>query len=114
MREMQMFNSLIRIAGLGDSVYLITDGRYSGYTGGACVGYLSPEAAEGGPIALVRDGDIISVDIEARALDLKLSETELEERRKAWKCPAPRVTKGYLSRYCETAGSAADGAIIRK
>jgi dihydroxy-acid dehydratase len=114
MREMQMFNSLIRIAGLGDSVYLITDGRYSGYTGGACVGYLSPEAAEGGPIALVQDGDIISVDIEARKLNLKLSEGELKDRRKAWKCPPPRVTKGYLARYSGTASSAADGAIIGK
>jgi dihydroxy-acid dehydratase len=113
MREMQMFRSLLKSAALDDKVYLITDGRFSGYTGGACIGYLSPEAAEGGPLALVEDGDTISVDIEARRLDVKLSEAELKKRREQWKPPPPRVTKGYLARYSAAASSAAEGAIIR-
>ena len=114
MREMQMFRSLLKFAGLLDQVYLITDGRYSGYTGGACIGYLSPEAADGGPIALIKDGDTISIDIEARKLDVKLSGEELEKRRKEWIAPPPRVTKGYLARYARAASSAAEGAIISK
>jgi dihydroxy-acid dehydratase len=113
MREMQMFRSLLKFVGLLDKVYLITDGRYSGYTGGACIGYLSPEAADGGPIALIEDGDTIVVDIEARKLDVKLSDEELEERRKKWVAPPPRITKGYLARYATAAASAAEGAIIR-
>ena len=112
MREMQMFRSLLKFVGLLDKVYLITDGRYSGYTGGACIGYLSPEAADGGPIALIKDGDTISVDIEARKLDVKLSDEELEKRRSEWSAPPPRITKGYLARYSATATSAAEGAII--
>jgi len=112
MREMAHFRVMLKFAGLGDKVYLVTDGRYSGYSEGSSIGYLSPEAAEGGPIALVRDGDIISIDIEARKLDVKLSETELENRRKEWTCPPARVTKGYLARYSNTATSAAEGAII--
>jgi dihydroxy-acid dehydratase len=114
MREMQMFRSLLKMVGLLDKVYLITDGRYSGYTGGACIGYLSPEAADGGPIALIEDGDTIAVDIEARKLDVNLSDEELDKRRKDWIAPPPRVTKGYLARYATTASSAAEGAIIRK
>jgi len=112
MREMQMFRSLLKFVGLLDKVYLITDGRYSGYTGGACIGYLSPEAADGGPIALIKNGDTISVDIEARKLDVKLSDEELEKRRSEWSAPPPRITKGYLARYSTTASSAAEGAII--
>jgi len=114
MREMQMFRSLLKFVGLLDKVYLITDGRYSGYTGGACIGYLSPEAADGGPIALIRDGDTIAIDIEARRLDVRLSDEELEKRRQEWSAPPPRVTKGYLARYSTSAASAAEGAIIRK
>ena len=113
MREMQMFHALFKFAGLDNKVYLITDGRYSGYTGGACVGYLSPEAAEGGPIALVRDGDIISIDIESRRIDLNVSKSELDKRLKEWKCPPPRITKGYLARYSAVASSADKGAIIQ-
>ena len=112
MRELAHFRAMLKFAGLGDTVYLITDGRYSGYSEGSSIGYLSPEVAEGGPIALVRDGDIISIDIEARQLDVKVSVDELNNRRKDWKRPPARVTKGYLARYSATATSAAEGAII--
>jgi dihydroxy-acid dehydratase len=113
MREMHMFRALLKFGGLDNKVYLITDGRFSGYTGGACIGYLSPEAAEGGPLALIRDGDIIAVDVEGRRLDVKLGSEELAQRADAWKCPPPRVTSGYLARYAERATSAATGAIVR-
>jgi dihydroxy-acid dehydratase len=112
MREMQMFRALLKFGGLDNQVYLITDGRFSGYTGGACIGYLSPEAAEGGPLALIRDGDTIAIDVEARRLDVRLSDEELTRRAKTWKRPPPRVTSGYLARYAERATSAATGAII--
>jgi len=113
MRELAHFRAMLKFAGLGDKVYLVTDGRYSGYSEGTSIGYLSPEAAEGGPIALVEDGDIISIDIEARKLDVNVSEEEMEKRRAQWKRPPARVTKGYLARYSEIATSAAEGAIIR-
>jgi dihydroxy-acid dehydratase len=113
MREMQMFRALLKFGGLDNQVYLITDGRFSGYTGGACIGYLSPEAAEGGPLALIRDGDVITIDVESRRLDVKLGAAELERRAKEWKRPPPRVTSGYLARYAERASSAATGAIVR-
>jgi len=113
MRELAHFRVMLKFAGLGDKVYLVTDGRYSGYSEGSSIGYLSPEAAEGGPIALVRDGDVVSIDIEARKLDLNVDEEELASRRKEWKPPPPRVEKGYLARYSAAATSAAEGAIIR-
>lgn len=112
MREMQMFRSLLKFAGLLDKVYLVTDGRFSGYTGGPCVGYLSPEAAEGGPFAALRDGDVISVDIENRRLDVKLDAAELDRRVREWKRPPARVTKGYLARYAAVAKSASEGAVL--
>jgi dihydroxy-acid dehydratase len=112
MREMQMFRWLLKMVGLGSRVYLVTDGRFSGYSEGSCIGYLSPEAADGGPIALVRNGDIISVDIDARRVDVTLSKGELDKRRKEWQRPPPRVKKGYLARYSAVAASAAEGAII--
>ncbi|UCD56224.1 MAG: dihydroxy-acid dehydratase [Candidatus Hydrogenedentota bacterium] len=112
MREMQMFRGLLKLSGLGEKVYLITDGRFSGYSEGPCIGYLSPEAAEGGPIALVKDGDIISIDIEGRKLEVKVSKNELDKRLNEWKRPPARVNKGYLARYSATACSATEGAII--
>jgi len=112
MREMAHFRVMLELTRLGDKVYLITDGRFSGYSDGTCIGYLSPEAADGGPIALVRDGDVISIDIEARKLDVNVSAGELDKRLKQWKRPQARVTKGYLARYSATAASAAEGAII--
>jgi dihydroxy-acid dehydratase len=112
MREMQMFRALLKFTGLGSQVYLITDGRFSGYSEGTCIGYLSPEAADGGTIAIVQDGDLISIDIEARKVDVKLSQTEMDKRLRQWKRPPARVTKGYLARYAAAAKSAAEGAIL--
>jgi dihydroxy-acid dehydratase len=112
MREMLSPTAAIAGMGLIDSVALITDGRFSGGTRGPCIGHVSPEAAGGGPIALVREGDIIEIDIPGRILDLKISKEEFEKRQKAWKPPAPKVTKGYLARYQKQVGSADKGAVI--
>jgi dihydroxy-acid dehydratase len=113
MREMALFRWVLMATGFHDSVYLVTDGRFSGYTSGPCIGYLSPEAADGGPIALIRNGGMVSIDINHRALNVNLSEDELRGRLKEWKTPAPRIVKGYLARYSKAAGSAAEGAILR-
>ncbi len=113
MREMVTFRALLSASALHDAAYLITDGRFSGYTSGPCIGYLSPEAAEGGPIALVEDGDVIVIDIAARRLDVQLTETEIQQRRQRWTPPPPRITKGYLARYTALASSAAEGAILK-
>ena len=99
--------------GLDKTVALITDGRFSGATRGAAIGHVSPEAAEGGLIALVQDGDIISIDIESGKLELKVSEEELAERRKNWVAPEPKVKEGYLSRYAKLVSSASKGAICK-
>jgi dihydroxy-acid dehydratase len=112
MREMLSPTAAIAGMGLIDSVALITDGRFSGGTRGPCIGHVSPEAAEGGPIALVQDGDTISIDIPERVLDIKLKKEELKKRRKAWKEPPPKVTKGYLARYRIQVSSADTGAIF--
>ena len=112
MREMLSPTAAIAGMGLIDSVALITDGRFSGGTRGPCIGHVSPEAAQGGPIALVREGDTIEIDIPGGKLDLKISKEELEKRRKAWKPPAPKVTKGYLARYQKLVGPADKGAVI--
>ncbi|MCZ7400770.1 MAG: dihydroxy-acid dehydratase [Candidatus Methanoperedens sp.] len=113
MREMLSPTAAIAGMGLIDSVALITDGRFSGGTRGPCIGHVSPEAAVGGPIALVREGDMIEIDIPGRILDLKISNEEFEKRQKAWKPPALKVTKGYLARYQKQVGSADKGAVIR-
>lgn len=112
MREMLNPTSAIMGMGLGSSVALITDGRFSGASRGACIGHISPEAAVGGPIALVEEGDIISIDIEANALNLKVSDEEMEERRKNWKPRAPKVTTGYLARYASMVTSGNRGAVL--
>jgi dihydroxy-acid dehydratase len=112
MREMLSPTAAIAGMGLIDSVALITDGRFSGGTRGPCIGHVSPEAAEGGPIALVKEGDTIEIDIPGRILNLKITKEELEKRRKSWKPPAPKVTKGYLARYQKMVGSADKGAVI--
>src|SRR3990170_1611731 len=98
MREMLLPTAAIAGMGLIDSVALITDGRFSGGTRGPCIGHVSPEAADGGPIALVRDGDTIEIDIPGRLLNYKVPKEEIEKRKKTWKPPAPRITKGYLGR----------------
>jgi dihydroxy-acid dehydratase len=98
--------------GLGDSVALITDGRFSGGTRGACVGHVSPEASVGGPIALLRDGDPVFIDIPSRKLLIELSEAELDERRRNWKPAPPKVRNGWLARYAAMVGSASMGAVL--
>ena len=113
MREMLNPTSAIMGRGLGSSVALITDGRFSGATRGACIGHISPEAREGGNIALIEEGDIIEINIPKRSLNVKVSDKELEKRRAKWKCPPPKVKTGYLARYAALVSSAAEGAIVR-
>ena len=112
MREMLNPTSAIAGMGLDASVALITDGRFSGATRGASIGHVSPEAASGGNIGLVREGDMISIDIANKTIELKVSDEELEERRKAWTCPEPKVKTGYLARYAKLVSSADKGAIL--
>ena len=113
MREMLNPTSAICGMGLGESVALITDGRFSGATRGAAIGHVSPEAADGGVIALVQEGDIISIDIPNCKIQLNVSDEELEQRRAAWVCPEPKVKTGYLARYAKLVSSADQGAILR-
>ncbi len=113
MQEMLAPTSYIMGRGLGESVALITDGRFSGGTHGACIGHVSPEAAAGGVIALVEDGDQIRVDIPNRTIALLVAPEVLAERRKGWKPRPPRVTKGYLARYAAAATSADQGGVLR-
>ncbi|MBR2783717.1 MAG: dihydroxy-acid dehydratase [Firmicutes bacterium] len=112
MREMLNPTSAIVGMGLGESVALITDGRFSGATRGAAIGHVSPEAASGGAIALVQEGDIIDIDIPACRIELKVDEGELERRSSSWVCPEPRVKTGYLARYAKLVSSADRGAIL--
>jgi dihydroxy-acid dehydratase len=112
MREMLAPTSAVVGMGLDHDVALITDGRFSGGTRGAAIGHVSPEAAEGGPIALVRDGDRVEIDIPGRRVDLLVPGAELEKRRKAWKAPKPKVTTGYLARYARMVRSAGTGAVL--
>ncbi len=112
MREMLNPTSAIAGMGLGSTVALITDGRFSGASRGASIGHVSPEAAVGGPIALVQEGDIISIDIPGRKLDVKVSDEEMAERRKAWTPREPKITTGYLARYRELVTSGNRGAVL--
>jgi len=111
MREMLSPTSAIVGAGLGDSVGLITDGRFSGGTYGLVVGHVAPEAAVGGAIALVQEGDPITIDAEKRLLQLDVADAEIERRRRAWKAPAPRYTTGVLAKYAKLVSSASVGAV---
>jgi len=113
MREMLAPTAAIVGMGLTDCVALITDGRFSGGTKGPCIGHVSPEAASRGPIAILKDGDIISIDIPNRKLEVKLSSAEIQKRFKTWKAVPPKITTGYLSRYCRMVSSADKGAILR-
>ncbi len=113
MREMLAPTSAIAGMGLDKDVALITDGRFSGATRGASIGHISPEAADGGPIALVREGDIISIDIPNNSIDIEIPQAELDKRRREWEPPKPRVTKGYLAKYARLVSSASTGAVIR-
>jgi dihydroxy-acid dehydratase len=113
MREMLLPTSAIVGMGLDKTVALLTDGRFSGGTQGAAIGHISPEAAESGPIALVKEGDIIAIDIPAKKLNLKVSNEELAKRKKALKPHQPKITTGYLARYAKLVTSASTGAIFK-
>ncbi len=113
MREMLAPTATLMGMGMGDSVALITDGRFSGGTRGPCIGHISPEAMEGGPIALIRDGDMIELDIPARRIELKVSAEEMGRREKAWKVPQPKIKDGWLARYAKVVTSANTGAVVK-
>jgi len=112
MREMLGPTSAIEGMGLAEKMALVTDGRFSGATRGLAIGHVSPEAAVGGPIAFVQDGDRIVIDIAANTLNLDVSSEELDRRRAAWTAPEPKVKKGYLSRYAKMVQSASEGAVL--
>ncbi len=111
MREMLAVTSALVGRGLGQEVALITDGRFSGATRGVMIGHVAPEAAAGGPIALVCEGDTILVDLPNRRLNLEVPAEEIERRRQAWVAPAPRYTRGALAKYARLVSSASRGAI---
>lgn len=113
MREMLSPTAAIAGMGLSESVALITDGRFSGGTRGPCVGHISPEAMEGGVIGILKDGDIIKIDIPGRRIDVLLSDEEIEARLKKWKPPKPKINKGYLARYVKFVTSAGSGAVMK-
>jgi dihydroxy-acid dehydratase len=110
MREMSIPAAMLVGMGLGDSVAMITDGRYSGATRGPCIGHVTPEAADGGPLAIVQDGDIIEYDLPRRKLKVDLTKSEISRRLKKWKPPAPKIDKGFLKVYRRMVGDAAGGA----
>jgi len=112
MREMLLPTAAITGRGLSDSVALITDGRFSGGTRGPCIGHVSPEAMEGGIIAIVKDGDKVTIDIPNRKLDLQISDAEAKERLSKWSPPEPKIKTGYLSRYAKLVTSAGTGAVL--
>jgi dihydroxy-acid dehydratase len=111
MREMLGVTAALYGQGKGDAVALITDGRFSGATRGFCIGHVGPEAQVGGPIGLIRDGDIIVIDAQAGTLDVELSQAELDSRRAAWQPRASFYTAGTLWKYAQTVGSAEKGAV---
>ena len=111
MREMLQITAAIKGAGLGRDVLLITDGRFSGGTTGLCIGHVAPEAARGGSLALVEEGDRIRVDLPARRLDLLVDDETLATRRAGWKLPEPRYSTGALAKYARLVGSAEGGAV---
>jgi dihydroxy-acid dehydratase len=111
MREMLTPTSAIAGMGLDKDVALLTDGRFSGGTRGAAIGHISPEAADGGPIALVKDGDRIKIDIPGKTLSLLVDEAELARRKAAWRPPEPKIKHGYLARYSRMVSSGSTGAV---
>ena len=113
MRELSIPAAILVGMGLGESVAMITDGRYSGATRGPCIGHVCPEAIEGGPIAIVQDGDIIEIDIDNRKLNLLISDEEIKNRLSSWKTPEPRIKTGYLESYRKNVVSAKYGAYIK-
>jgi len=113
MREMLAPTSAIAGMGLDGDVALITDGRFSGGTRGASIGHVSPEAMEGGPIAAIRNGDLIEIDIPNKKINAKLTEEEIQKRLSDWRPPEPKITKGYMARYAAGVSSASEGAIFK-
>jgi len=113
MREMLSPTAAIVGMGLANDVALITDGRFSGGTQGPCIGHISPEAQAGGPIAIVQEGDEISIDVPARKLELCIASEEMKARLAAWKAPEPKEQEGYLARYAKAVGSASEGAVLK-
>ena len=111
MREMLAVTAALVGEGMDDKVALITDGRFSGATHGLMVGHVAPEAARGGPIAALRDGDIIEIDVEARELRVVLDDEGIEKRLADWQAPPPRYTTGVFAKYAATVSSASDGAV---
>jgi dihydroxy-acid dehydratase len=111
MREMLMITGAIKGAGLGKTTLLLTDGRFSGGSTGLCVGHVAPEAVDGGPIAFIKDGDLVRIDINARTLDLLVDPAELEARKVGWKPLPHKFTRGVLAKYSKTVGSASKGAV---
>ena len=111
MQEMLSVTAAIVGQGLGDDVALITDGRFSGASHGPMVGHVAPEAAVGGPIALIQEGDIVTLDIPGRKLDVKLTDSELAERQNKWKPIPPNYTNGALAKYAKLVSSASQGAV---
>jgi dihydroxy-acid dehydratase len=111
MREMLGVTGAIVGAGLGDDVALVTDGRFSGATRGFMVGHIAPEASRGGPIAAVRDGDILVIDVAGRKLDIEVADSVIAERLSAWRAPAPRYTTGVFAKYVRLVSSASTGAV---
>jgi dihydroxy-acid dehydratase len=111
MREMLAVTGAIVGAGMGETVALITDGRFSGATRGFAVGHIAPEAARGGPLAAVRDGDTIVIDVADRKIDVEVADNVLKQRLSEWKGPAPRYTSGVLAKYARLVSSASTGAV---
>jgi dihydroxy-acid dehydratase len=113
MREMLSPTAAIVGMGLADNVALITDGRFSGGTQGPCIGHISPEAQAGGPIAIVQEGDEITIDIPARKLTLGVSDDEIRSRLANWRAPESKEKEGYLARYAKAVSSASEGAVLK-
>jgi dihydroxy-acid dehydratase len=111
MREMQLVTGALQGAGLGDSVALMTDGRFSGASHGFVIGHIVPEAADGGPIAALRDGDMIEIDVEQRCLNVELNAEQLKQRLAAWTPMPPRYTDGVLAKFARLVTDASQGAV---
>ena len=113
MREMLTPTSAIAGMKLDAHVALLTDGRFSGGTKGASIGHISPEAMQGGPIAIIKEGDLISIDIPGKKITLNVSESEIAERLSRWSPPKPKITHGYMARYSRMVSSASEGAVVK-
>ena len=113
MREMLTATAALVGMGFSESVALVTDGRFSGTNNGCFVGHISPEAAEGGPIAIVHDGDTIEIDVDNKQLNLLVPDEEIEARLKQWKRPEPKFKKGWLGLYCKLAASGSEGGVMK-